>query len=67
VSIDVQTGLRGIGCPGALELPFVKGSAPEQRAPCAGSAAAEAVDKAVEAVKESVAPVKNWLEKLFGR
>jgi penicillin-binding protein 1B len=67
VSIDPQTGLRGGMCPGALELPFVKGSAPEQRAPCAGDATLEAVGKAVEAVKESVAPVKNWLEKLFGR
>src|SRR5713101_6305065 len=34
VSIDVQTGLRGgSGCPGAMRMPFIKGSAPEARAP----------------------------------
>jgi penicillin-binding protein 1B len=61
VSIDPQTGLRGgSNCAGALELPFVKGSAPEQRAPCAG-------DAVVEAVKDAVAPVKSWLQRLFGR
>ncbi len=68
VSIDVQTGLRGgSGCPGALELPFVKGSAPEARAPCAGDATIEAVEKAVDAVKETVAPLKSWLQRLFGK
>jgi penicillin-binding protein 1B len=67
VSIDPQTGLRGGMCPGALELPFVKGSAPEQRAPCAGDATIEAVGKAVDAVKESVAPIKSWLERIFGK
>jgi penicillin-binding protein 1B len=59
VSIDPQTGLRGSGCPDAVELPFVKGSAPEQRAPCA-SGAAEVIEKVVE-------PVKSWLERLFGK
>jgi penicillin-binding protein 1B len=61
VSIDPQSGLRGgSNCPGALELPFVKGSAPEQRAPCAG-------DAVVEAVKDAVKPVKSWLDRIFGR
>ena len=68
VSIDVQSGLRGgSGCAGAMELPFVKGSAPEARAPCAGDATIEAVGKAVDAVKETVGPVKNWLQRLFGK
>ncbi len=59
VSIDPQTGLRGGGCPGALELPFIKGTAPEQRAPC---------DSAIiDAVRETVAPVKGWLDRLFRR
>jgi penicillin-binding protein 1B len=66
VSIDLPSGLRGSGCPGALEMPFVKGSAPEARAPCA-VATIEALEKAVGAVKETVAPVKNWLQRLFGR
>lgn len=68
VSIDAPTGLRGgSGCPGAMEMPFIKGSAPQGRAPCAGDATLEAVDKAVDAVKETVKPVKSWLERLFGK
>ena len=36
--IDPQSGLLAdASCPGALELPFVKGSAPQARAPCAGN------------------------------
>jgi penicillin-binding protein 1B len=66
VSIDPQTGLRGSGCPGALQLPFAKGSVPDQRAPCA-DAAVEVVERAVDAVKETVAPLKSWLERLFGK
>ncbi|MGQ0545186.1 MAG: penicillin-binding protein 1B [Betaproteobacteria bacterium] len=53
VAIDPQSGLRGSGCPGAYELPFVAGSAPEGRASCADG-------KAVERVK-------GWLERIFGR
>jgi len=68
VSIDTPTGLRGGGgCSGAVEMPFIKGSAPEGRASCAGDSTMEAVDKAVDAVKETVKPVKNWLERLFGK
>ena len=53
VHIDPQTGLRGSGCPGAFELPFVAGSAPEGRAPCADG--------------KTVERVKGWLERIFGR
>ena len=53
VAIDPQTGLRGSGCPGAYELPFVAGSAPEGRAPCADG--------------KTVEKVKGWLERIFGR
>ncbi len=53
VAIDPETGLRGSGCPGAYEIPFVAGSAPEGRAPCAEG-------KAVE-------KVRGWLERIFGR
>ena len=36
--IDPQSGLLAdASCPGAIELPFVKGSAPQARAPCAGN------------------------------
>ena len=66
VSIDPQTGLRGAGCPGAVDLPFMKGSAPQAMAPCA-SGAAEALQNVGEAVKETVKPIKSWLERLFGR
>ena len=63
VSIDPASGLRGgVSCPGSVELPFAKGSAPEGRAPCSGSA-----DAVVEAVGDAVKPVKSWLERLFGR
>jgi penicillin-binding protein 1B len=63
VWIDPQSGLRGgISCPGALELPFVQGSAPEQRAPCSTP-----VDAAVEAVDATVEKAKSWFERLFGR
>ena len=63
VWIDPQSGLRGgTSCPGALEIPFVKGSAPESRAPCSGP-----VDAAVEAVEATVERAKSWLERLFGR
>ena len=53
VAIDPQTGLRGSGCPGAYDLPFVAGSAPEGRAPCADG--------------QTVEKVKGWLERIFGR
>ncbi len=63
VWIDPESGLRGgTSCPGAVELPFVQGSAPEARAPCSG-----ALDTAAEAVEATVTRAKGWLERLFGR
>lgn len=63
VWIDPQSALRGdSGCPGALEVPFVQGSAPEQRAPCA-----TALGTAIDAVDASVGRAKSWLERLFGK
>src|ERR1700694_4469415 len=63
VWIDPESGLRGgTSCAGALELPFIQGSAPEQRAPCSG-----AVDAAVEAVDATVERANSWLERIFGR
>jgi penicillin-binding protein 1B len=54
VSIDTETGLRGDRhCAGAVELPFIAGSAPEARAPCAGDATVERI--------------KSWFDRLFGR
>ena len=54
VTIDPQTGLvADAACPGALELPFVKGSAPQERAPCAGNAV---VDN-----------VKGFFQRMFGQ
>jgi penicillin-binding protein 1B len=67
VSIDPQSGLRGgMSCPGAQEVPFFQGSAPQQLAPCASpvDAAVQAVDAAVEATVEKA---KGWLERLFSR
>ena len=62
VWIDPQSGLRGVSCPGALELPFVQGSAPRDMAPCASP-----VDGAVEAVGQTIEKAKNWFERLFSR
>ena len=62
VWIDPQSGLRGISCPGAQELPFVQGSAPRDMAPCATP-----VDAAVEAVGATVEKAKSWLDRLFSR
>jgi penicillin-binding protein 1B len=62
VWIDPQSGLRGLSCAGAQELPFVQGSAPRERAPCAGPA-----DGAVEAVGQTIEKAKSWLERLFGK
>jgi len=67
VSIDPQSGLRGgSSCPGALELPFVQGSAPRERAPCSGAMDA-AVDAVNQAVGETTKRAKTFLERLFGR
>ncbi|HEX6265528.1 MAG TPA: penicillin-binding protein 1B [Burkholderiales bacterium] len=62
VSIDPQTGLRGGGCEGAQELPFVQGSAPQESAPCSNP-----LDAAAEAVGATMEKAKSWLERLFGR
>jgi penicillin-binding protein 1B len=70
VSIDPQSGLRGgVSCPGAQEVPFMQGSAPQQHAPCASviDAAVEAAGAAVEAAGATVEKAKSWLERLFGR
>ncbi len=37
LAIDPQTGLLGEGCPQAREYPFISGSGPSSRAPCANS------------------------------
>jgi penicillin-binding protein 1B len=65
VWIDPESGLRGRGCPGAIELPFVQGSAPIDRAGCSGFEAA--VESAAEAVDQAVGRAKSWLERIFGR
>jgi penicillin-binding protein 1B len=62
VWIDPQSGLRGVSCPGALELPFMQGSAPRDMAPCASP-----VDGAVEAVGQTIEKAKSWFERLFKR
>ena len=60
VLIDPASGLRAdFSCSGARELPFVQGSAPTGRAPCASE-----VGVAVEQVKEKA---KGFFERLFGR
>ena len=53
-TIDPQSGLLAdSSCPGAIELPFVKGSAPKDRAACAGN---PVVDN-----------VKSFFQRLFGK
>ena len=63
VWIDPQTGLRGDSqCAGAVELPFMQGSAPRERSPCATTAGA-----VVDAVDQGVQRAKSWFERIFGR
>ena len=60
VLIDPESGLRAdFACSGAVELPFVQGSAPAEPAPCAS-----ALGVAVEGVKQQA---KSWMQRLFGR
>ncbi|HVL36489.1 MAG TPA: penicillin-binding protein 1B [Burkholderiales bacterium] len=66
VWIDPQSGLRGRGCPGAIELPFMQGSAPLERAPCSSGVDA-AVEAAGEAVEHAVGRARSWLDRIFGR
>jgi penicillin-binding protein 1B len=50
--IDPETGLRADAhCQGAVELPFIRGSAPEEIAPC-GS-------------RSPVRSIKGWFERIF--
>ena len=63
VWIDPQTNLRADSqCAGAVELPFIQGSAPKERSPCASAAGA-----VVDAVGDGVQRAKSWLERIFGR
>jgi penicillin-binding protein 1B len=63
VSIDPQNGLRGgLLCPGTVELPFIKGSAPEARSPCTGS-----IDSAIQGIEPAIGRAKTWLDRLLGR
>ena len=55
-------GYGGTDRPGAVELPFVQGSAPAERSPCV-----TAVGTAVDAVDNAVKKGKSWLDRLFGR
>lgn len=52
VRIDSATGLRAdSGCTDAIELPFIRGSAPEQSAPCSSPTPARSI--------------KSWFQRLF--
>jgi len=52
VSIDSATGLRADeNCQGAISLPFIRGSAPTETAPCA--------------VHSPGRSIKNWFQRLF--
>jgi penicillin-binding protein 1B len=63
VWIDPQNGLRGDSqCAGAVELPFVQGTAPRESSPCATTGGA-----VVDAVDNGVKRAKSWFERIFGR
>ncbi|MBN2426876.1 MAG: penicillin-binding protein 1B [Deltaproteobacteria bacterium] len=54
VYIDKATGLRSAqGCSGAIELPFISGTAPEEAVPCGRGS-----------VKKSF---RSWFERIFGQ
>ncbi|MEK6749417.1 MAG: penicillin-binding protein 1B [Pseudomonadota bacterium] len=54
--IDPVSGLKGEGCPGAVVVPFVSGTAPSGDAPCAQGVLERAVSGTVEWVKEAIQP-----------
>lgn len=55
VSIDPHNGLRaGFSCAGAVELPFIVGTAPDRRSPCA-----------TPSVPETPPETKSWWRRLF--
>ena len=59
VLIDPESGLRAdAGCAGAIELPFARGSAPAERAPCSSALGV--------VVEEVLQQTKSWWERLFG-
>jgi len=63
VWIDPQTNLRGDSqCAGAVELPFMQGTAPRDFSPCASPAGA-----VIDAVDHTVQKAKSWLDRLLGR
>jgi penicillin-binding protein 1B len=53
VAIDPQTRLRADGCSGAVEIAFIRGTAPTESAPCVDSGAAQSN--------------KGFFRRLFGR
>jgi len=63
VWIDPQNNLRGDSqCAGAVQLPFMQGSAPQERSPCVSVAGAVA-----DTVDTTVQKAKSWWERIFGR
>src|SRR4051812_13213797 len=63
VWIDPQTNLRGDSqCTGAVELPFMQGTAPRDFSPCASTAGS-----VIDAVDQTVQKAKSWLDRLLGR
>lgn len=59
VWVQASSGLRsGRGCPGAVRLPFITGSAPTQSAGCGGGSVGDTVD-------EMGTTVKRWFERIF--
>src|SRR5882724_9124222 len=63
VWIDPQNNLRGDSqCAGAVQLPFMQGSAPQERSPCTSVAGAVA-----DTVDTTVKKTKSWWERLFGK
>jgi len=63
VWIDPQTNLRGDSqCTGAVELPFMQGTAPRDFSPCASTAGT-----VIDAVDQTVQKAKSWLDRLLGR
>lgn len=68
VAVDLASGwLADSGCEGAVELPFIIGSAPHHTAPCAqGRVLTETVKVDGKATKAS-RPIQKWFQELFER
>ncbi|BEQ13267.1 penicillin-binding protein 1B [Desulfoferula mesophila] len=63
--VDPASGLLSArGCPGAMNLPFIAGSAPTRRAACGGSLE-QSMEELGQGMEKMGTKVKRWFERIF--